>query len=238
MFCPNCGTENKTGSAFCQSCGQRLQDEVAPTAVSEVVPVISQPAQIGVKKPLLSKKLAIDILLYFILAAVCFGMSFTVLKLYTVQEAIGVNSLFEKEIHGYLTVKEFCEMLLKGNAAFNPTAASTALAIGAYLFIFGTPALVALSFIGTALFGKKIRFLHILSVIYSAVSALFVALLAPLSKLLVPELIVAIAKQQVMLAGDVGALVYTKPIIFGVIVLLLTVASIVLTAIVNKRRLK
>ncbi len=254
MFCSNCGTENKMGSAFCSACGQRLSETVpAPvveTPVEAAAPVVEAPVAAPVvevpvaapvvkkaKKPLLSKKTAVDILLYFILAALCFGVVFTLLKLFTVQEAIGVNSLYEKEIHGYLTVKEFCEMLLKGNAAFNPTAASTALAIAAYLLIFGAPALIALSFIGTAVFGNRFSFLHILSVIYSVVAALFVAMLAPLSKMLVPELTVAIAKQQVMLAGDVGGLEFIKPIIFGVIVLLITVALIVLTTIVNKRRL-
>ncbi len=246
MYCPQCGTPNNDGAVFCLSCGQRMVAEASdpvPSATPVSAPVqsaqtepVAVPTVKAVRKPLISKQLSISILFYFLLAALSFGLLFLLLKLFGMQETIGVYSLYDKDIHGYLTLKEFCELLIKGNSAFNPTVVSTAFAVGTNIAVYGVPTLAAAAFIASAVGGKKMASLNILTLLFTVLSSALIALVVPLSVLLVPDIKVGLAEKLVMLSGDVGDIVFTKLIIFSIVATVLAVVALVISIIANKRR--
>lgn len=251
MFCPYCGTENDNGTTFCQFCGNELSATTA-TAVAPNIPITpanttntpsytapntqapAKPAKS--KKTIDIKKLSLDILFYFLLAAAYFGLSFIMFIIFSKEDAISATSAFDSDISKAISLKEFCSVMINGNTFFNPTGISTALAIGMYIAVYGTAPVAAIAFLSSVI-GKKKGFpIHLLSVFFSILSASLLAIIVPISTRFVPNLKIALAEKFIMLRNDIGDFDFSILIIFAALILVMTLLTIIFTAIANKRR--
>lgn len=234
MFCNSCGNKIEDGVKFCTSCGKPIEQ------ATEITPTISKDVQTKVvkeRKPLIAKSTATSIGIALLLAVLYAGISSIFVLLLNMSDTILVKSAFDKDMNGYLTLQEFLDILLNGNRIFNPTTVSTAIGSAVYIFIYAVPAFAGLALIA-AFIGKKSVALHTVFSIMSVISAAVVAVAAPISIKLVPEIKQAIAINMGMLFEDIKAFSYTKLFIFAGVIIVLLIASCIVAGVLNKRRAK
>lgn len=253
MFCPYCGTQNDNGAAFCRVCGGNLHTAsakptapAAPTAPFEPsapgMPYSPTPSTTesasspDAAKSIDIKKLALNILFYFLAAAAYFSLSVIILTIFSNGDAISANSVFDPDVSKTMSLQDFCSVMLNGNTFFNPTGISTAIAVGMYIMVYGTAPVAAIAFLSSVI-GKKKGFpMQLLSVLFSVISAALLAAIVPVSLRFVPNLKIGLSEKLVMLKTDVGSFDYKILIIFAALILVMTLLTVIFTAIANKRR--
>ena len=177
-----------------------------------------------------------DILFYFLLAAAYCGLSVIMLTTFSNADAISANSIFDPDISNSMSLQDFCSVLINGNTFFNPTGISTALAVGMYILVYGTAPVAAVAFLSSVICKRKGFPMHVLSVIFSVISAAFLAVLVPVSVKLVPNVKAGLSAKLVMLKDDVGNFDYKLLIIFAALMLVMTALTIIFTSVATKRR--
>ena len=134
-------------------------------------------------------------------------------------------------------LSELLSIMTKGNDIFNPTAVTSAMGIGAYILIFSIPAFALISLIGS-IAKKKAGAFYVTFTIMSILSAIYIALIAPLSNILTPDLEKAAALDASVIIADAGNFISVKLIVFASISAVLSIGSAVLGAVIGKRRNK
>lgn len=234
MFCPHCGIENNDDVTYCHSCGKEMFFPEEKNTLGEGISPTKKTVKL--KLPNITKTTLITVLFCVLLAACYVALSLFMITIFTKEGTIGINSVFEKEVYKSISLKEYCNVLMNGNAVFNSTIVSTMLSIGMYLAVYGIAPIAGIAFLSTMIGKKKCFTLHILSVLYSVLSATLLALIVPISVRFVPNLKLAFAQMLVMHKNDVGKFEYNPLLIYAAIIVVATIISFVLTIVINKRR--
>ena len=181
------------------------------------------------------KKALGNIALLLGLTALYAGISLLFLLYWDREDAVVTQTAYNSNICGYLSLREFVDLLLNGNRIFHPTVLSTALGVGIYGLSYAVPAFCLLALIGAAT-GKRTTSLCVTSSVFTALCALMTAGLVPASMLFVKGLDQACALQSGVMFQDIARTSWNGPFVCAGIALVLMVGTIILTAILKKRR--
>ena len=187
--------------------------------------------------PLISKQSLITASLQFSLALLYAGISFLLIFMLFIPDSITLQSLSGEGDEGTLMLSELLSIMTKGNDIFNPTAVTSAMGIGAHILIFSIPAFALISLIGS-IAKKKAGAFYVTFTIMSILSAIYIALIAPLANILTPDLKKAAALDASVIIADAGNFISVKLIVFASISAVLSIGSAVLGAAIGKRRNK
>ncbi len=268
MFCPHCGNEIKNpDTKFCGKCGKAIINHTTPTPTPQnaqmpqaatspakspaqqstsvpytppqrVAPVVHKTAKVHVpSKPLIGRESLISFGLHSLLCLLFAGISVLMILLLNFEDTVKLHTLSGEGDAGLFSIGELLGTMINGNEIFNPTTLSTALAMLTYLLVFSMPAFALISFVGS-LTSKKPAPFYVLFFIMAFLSVIYISALIPLSDLLVPEFRQAAALDGSVILADAGNLTAGKIFIFTSIAAVLTLASIVVTVIIGKRRNK
>lgn len=246
MFCPFCGTDNKTATKFCGGCGQLIPEEsvsvpLTPKTHSDQKPVYNKkfkaPAQKSNIKPIFSKNNIITAIFYILQALLYSAICVHILLLPKLQDAIIINTVSSKGKPVSMLLTDFVNLMLNGNRLFNPTIPTTAFATGISVFIYCIPVFAVICLLGSVIRKKSGAFNATFTII-SLLSEAFVALAIPVSVYLCPEFKNAIALNINFVIDDVGTIDISKIIIYCAVSAGITVVAAVITAIAAKWRNK
>ncbi len=243
MFCPNCGTEVGSEAAFCPECGQSIgiQNVKIHSGEPPVQPQITNTANfINSKKPssfssIGSKALfsKIGILLLYIVVA--FGIIALFYFMLNAENMIAVKNS-DNDILTSMTFKEYLTLLTSGNRIFYPNALSIIIGVSVYTLIYGSIAMLVISIINN--FFNKSQLLNFFSVIVTALAAISIILVVPVSRLTVPDFNQALATSAKVLIDDIGKLSFIKPILLSVSIIALSIIFLIVSNIIGKGRTK
>ncbi len=243
MFCPNCGHNVKASMTFCEKCGSRLDSSanncLTPQNTKNTIIINNPPPAQAVKSttPLIKKSTLANAGLSLLLIAIYVGISFIFILLINMKDTILIETAYDASQQSYMTLKEFLDFLISGNRIFNPTFISSILAISTYLLVYSVPVFAVIGILATILRKKQVAFHAVFSVMI-ALASITVAIIIPLSAILIPELRQAISISVGVIFEDINQFSSNTLIIFAIISLILLVLSGVITALLNKRRSK
>ncbi len=226
MYCYSCGAQISDEARFCPKCGNPIKDGAPADAKT---PKDSENSHI--------KNVVINGGIRLIIAALYAGVFLLLFFGFKAEKSIVVHTLFNEKVCGYMSVQNFSDMLINGNKIFNPTAISIALGACTSVLMWAVPAFGLLALVST-FFKKPTVKPAVCFTIISLLAASVFALTVFLAELFVPFLPQVLAEEFNFIPSDVGATTYVKPIIFASIAFILTVASLITTIILNKRRSK
>lgn len=214
----------------------------APKAVPAATPKPAPaPKPVKIKKErkpiVINKKMIVTVILLIVLALVYAATAAIPFLLMDRTETVVVTTIFDDDVFGYFTLKDFAGLLMNGNKLFNPTSVSLTLAICVQVFTYCVPVFAGIAFIA-ACANKKSVPLHVLSSIMTGLYSVIIALSVPLSTWLIPNFKDAIAVSLKFIMGDVASVSSTAFIIVAGIMMGLVVISSILVGIIAKRRAK
>lgn len=175
--------------------------------------------------------------LVLVLILIFAGISALFVMMPLIEDTLSAKTISDGKDGVALTLAQYLEVMINGNRIFNPTILSKALGMGVYIFIYAVPVFALLAIIANVI-NKKAIALTVASSIISTLGAVIVAGVVPLSLLFIKDLKTAVALNFHVIVGDLESVAFIPVIIFMGIALVLTIASFVVLAILNKRRAK
>lgn len=235
MFCPYCGKENENDAVFCEDCGKSILDSPPEQKPAEPKAPVSKPVK--ERSPLIAKSTVKKILLALCLILLYAGISTLFIVMLNLENAITVKTIFDDDVTKSITLNNLLSDLISGNKVFNPTTLSLAFGMGLYALIYSVPAFALIAIAG-AFCSKKTFAFYTVSSIITVLSVAASILIAPLSAIIIPGFKQAIAASAGVVLDDVGKITFIPIIIFSAIIIILLVASAIVTVTLKKEGLK
>lgn len=177
------------------------------------------------------KRIGLSALLVLLYA----GIALLFFLLLDMEETIALKTLFDDDVCGYLTFREYLTLLTEGNRIFYPTVVSTALGMGMHVLIWAVPVFGLLAVIG-AIARKGAGRLYTAACVVSSLTAVLTGLIVPLSMWLIPGMRQALAVSGGVIFADMDGVSVMMLLIFAAAALVLVIAAGIVTAMLNKRR--
>lgn len=244
MFCPECGNKLPDDAQFCAECGYAVKSAPVQSAVTvndasaDNAAVVYQapPRQPMSEESKLKLKFSFVLLLLYVAISLIFILTLGAKNGVVIKaEYVAADGVSVTEYDSGVTLNELASTMVKGNSMYNPTMLTSAIGVGMYIFIFAVPVLALVAFVTTCI-GKRFYSLHILSSVVSFASAAFMGAVVPVSMMLVADFKEMLYAEAGVFAQSVQSVGYIKLIIFASLAAVCVVASMVVTAMYNKRR--
>lgn len=233
MFCPGCGTQLPDDSQFCGNCGISLKE-----FTQNQTPVKKEKTPRSNKLfALFTKQRMVNLVLWAVLAVVYGWIFYFVSSMFSLEEGITVVNGYSESAAKTLTLEQVRAFFMNGNMIFHPTVLSTALGVGITVLHYGAFAFGGLAFV-TACFTKRNMLLTVTSSIVFMLTAVLSFTMVPLSFRFVPLLKNGLAMDLGMILSDVKTVTCSPLVTRGIIMMVLAVVTVVLTAVLNKRRVQ